>query len=160
MRVHLYLVLGSDTAEVTDISHSRYLFQARNDNPFMQIGQFAYIQLVAFQYITENLTCRRSQRVKSRYRIIRKFHIYQTFLYPLTGPVIVDTVIKHQYDCRKAESVFTSHHIQSRHTVHGPFDRDTDLLFNLFGGQARHLCYYLYGGIGNIRISIDRQLCP
>lgn len=160
MRVHLYLVLGGDTAEVADIGNACYLLQTGNDYPFMQVGQFTYIELVAFQYITEDLTGRRSQRVKSRHGIIRQFYVHQTFLYPLASPVIVDAVIENQYDCRKAESIFASHHVQSRHTVHRPFDRDAYLLLDLLCCQAGHLRYDLYGSIGDIRISVDRQFRP
>ena len=156
MRVHFDLILGRNTTIVADIGNAGHLFQARNNHPFMQVGQLAAVQAVAFQHITENLARRRSQRIQPRHSVVWQFHIDQPLLHTLARPIVLYPVIENQYDGREAERILTTHHIQSRHPVHGTFNRNTDLLFYLLRCQSRHLGDDLHRRIGNVRIGVYR----
>ena len=96
VRVDLDLVLRRDPAVIADVRHAGHLFQARNDHPFMQVGQLSQIVPVAFDHVTEYLTGRRSQRIQARNGIVGKFHVHQPLLHALPGPIIVHPVLKHE----------------------------------------------------------------
>ena len=96
VRVDLDLVLRRDPAVIADVRHAGHLFQARNDHPFMQVGQLSQIVPVAFDHVTEYLAGRRSQRIQARNGIVGKFHVHQPLLHALPGPIIVHPVLKHE----------------------------------------------------------------
>ena len=160
MWVQFNLILRGDAAVVAYICHARHLFQAGDDDPLVQVGDFAQVQVFTVDDVAVYLSGGRGQRIQSRHGVIGQLYVYQTLLHTLACPVVVNSVIKYQHHGAQSEGVLASHHVQTRHAVHGTLDGDGDLLFYFLGCQSGHLGYNLYGGICNVGISVDGKPCP
>jgi len=51
---YLYLKLGGNASEISNISHAGYLLKPGNNHPFVQFGKFPQIVILAFYDITVN----------------------------------------------------------------------------------------------------------
>ena len=78
----------------------------------------------------------------------------------LAGEVVLDAVAEDERDERQAEGALAAHDLQPGDAVELALERDGDLLLHLLGGVPGILGDHLRGGVGDVRVGLDRQLGP
>ena len=160
LRVDFQLVLRRQATEVAHGSHALNLLQGGNHGPLVDFRQFTERLAFPYQYVAVDLAGRRSERIEFRNGPVGQVHVGDALADTLAGPVVFRTVLEHEDDDRQAEGILAAHHIERRDAVERPLQRDGDLLFDFFGGQAGHLGHDLHRDVGDVGIGVDGKPCP
>ena len=160
LRIELELELGREAAEVRDVGDARHLLERRDHDPALDLRELAQILGVGFQRVVENLAGRRGQRIEAGREARRQRDVLDALHDALARPVVLDAVAEHERDQRQPERAARAHHRQARRAVELALERNGDLLLDLLGGEARRLGDDLRGGVGDVRIGLDRELGP
>src|SRR5579883_1654065 len=162
VRIHANLVLADGAAKVGDIDNIRNRLELLEQNEIFQGPQFHEVvpRIGASYRIPVDLADGAPVRADLRLKILagRKIDLRQSFQNFLAVPIIHGTVVKDHDDVRQSEDGLRPQKSHVGHSGHLRLDRNCDLLLHFFSGPAWPLRNYRNVVVGNIGISLDRQI--
>ena len=159
-RVKLDQELRGDAAEVGNVHHAGNLLEARYHLPELQLRQLPQAARLGFQRVAVDFADGRSHGVEPGLGAVRQRHAADALPQALARRVIFTAVAKHHGDQRQAERALRAHHVHAGRAHDFALQRHGDLLLDLLGGQAVDLRDDLRGHVGDVRVSLQRQLGP
>ena len=107
----LNLILGGDAAVVAHVGHTGYLAEVGDDGPLVDVGEAAEVVAAvgAFHYVTVDFARGGREGVELGDRTIGEVDAHKAFVDTLARPIVVDSVVEHQYDGGDAEAVLAAH---------------------------------------------------
>src|SRR5438445_5731889 len=92
-----------------------------------------------------------------RLQAARQLYLRQSFQYLLAVPIIDGLIVENKHHTGQSKDGHGSQVLQMRNSVHLDFNRNRDLLFDLFRGVAGPLRNDLNVVVRHVRVRFDRQ---
>ncbi len=158
--IEIELVFGGEAAEVRIVDHTGHGLQCRDHGPALDLGQFLQVLRVGFQGVAVDFAAGTGHRIEGGRCPGRQHRLIDALGQALPGPIVLVTVAKQHRDQRQAEGARGAHQQQSRRAVDRALERHGDQLFDLLGGEPRHLRGDLRRHVAELRIGLHREGLP
>src|SRR5713226_768740 len=158
--INANLIFAGRTAETGDIDDVGDGLEVLFDHPVFDRFQLHHVvvRVRAFQREEVDLADRAPVRAHLWHDARRQSHLREPLQNPLPVPRVLLFIVENQLQVRKPEKGERAQVNYVRDAVHRDFQRDTDLLFDLFCGDSGPLGDDVDVVVGNVRIGFHGKL--